>query len=107
MQSKFTEFDEASKKGMSYNPTFFYNSSTLRISPFHPSPSISIPLLFTLFVDSYINTGGKVSPSREEVVAFMEVFKKLVLALIELGHLKVKLDQTGMPLFSSFIPITN
>lgn len=43
------------------------------------------------------------APAREDVVAFMELFKKLVLALIELGHLNMKLDQTGIFLFISYI----
>jgi hypothetical protein len=46
--------------------------------------------------DDASKKGGKLSPSRDEVVVFMEVFKKLVLALIELGHLNKKLDQTAV-----------
>eukprot|EP00026_Physarum_polycephalum_P000240 Phypoly_transcript_00240.p1 GENE.Phypoly_transcript_00240~~Phypoly_transcript_00240.p1 ORF type:complete len:1865 (+),score=291.42 Phypoly_transcript_00240:55-5649(+) len=45
--------------------------------------------------DDASKKGGKLSPSREDVVAFMEVFKKLILALIDLGYLNAKLEQTA------------
>jgi hypothetical protein len=33
--------------------------------------------------------------------AFIDGFKKLVLAMVEMGSIKVKLEQTGMPWASS------
>lgn len=73
MQQRFTEFDDAAKKG-----------STI-------SYSLAKAIYLKLFY-----TGGKLAPSRDDVIPFMEVFKKLIVALIELGHLNMKLDQTGI-----------